>query len=151
MASLIEVAYALATANPTRPSQCFLRRAISTAYYAVFHALAGECADLFIGGGPARIGRDWSQVFRALDHGPAKNASVQLANAGVGPEIVGFADAFLVLQEERNKADYDPMSRYTREEVTDLIERAELAIRLLQAAPRADRRALAVLALFKKR
>jgi hypothetical protein len=151
MASLIDVANALAIANPTRPSQSYLRRAISTAYYAVFHALAGECADLFIGGGSLRTGSDWSHVFRALDHGPAKNACAQLGNINLGTEILAFADTFLLLQEERHTADYDPTSRYTREKTLELIERAELAVQLLHAAPRADRRTLAVLAMFRKR
>ena len=62
-----------------------------------------------------------------------------------------FADTFLLLQEERHTADYDPTSRYTREKTLELIERAELAVQLLHAAPRADRRTLAVLAMFRKR
>ena len=151
MASLIDVASALAIANPTRPSQAFLRRAVSSAYYATFQALAGACADLFVGGSSARTGADWSHVFRALDHGPAKNACVQLAKAGVGREILTFADVFLALQEERHRADYDPSSHYTRQDVLDLIERARLAIHFLDGAPRADRRKLAVFAMFKKR
>jgi hypothetical protein len=150
MVPLIAAARALAIANPTRPSQSFLRRAVSTAYYAVFQAPAGECADLFIGGVP-RPGSDWSRVFRALDHGPAKNACTQIAGIGISPEILDFADTFLALQEERYLPDYDPASHYTREDALNLVAQAEAAVRHLRTASRADRRALAVLAMFKKR
>jgi hypothetical protein len=134
MASLIDVATALAIANPTRPSQSFLRRAVSTAYYAVFHAVAAECADLFIGGRPARAGLDWVRVFRALDHGAAKNACIQLGSIAVSIGMLDFASIFLQLQEERHRADYDPTSRYARQDALDLIDRAEIAIGHLRTA-----------------
>jgi hypothetical protein len=151
MASLIDVATALATANPRRPSQPYLRRAVSTACYALFEALARDCAELLIGARSAPSEADWVRVFRALDHGAAKNACAQVANSGLPPSLVLFADTFLTLQEERHRADYDPSSRYTREEVLTLIEEADRAIRSLAAAPRSDRRTFGVMASFKKR
>ena len=46
---LIEVARALAEPDDAPPTQAGLGRAISTAYYAMFHCLAMSAADLFIG------------------------------------------------------------------------------------------------------
>lgn len=66
---LLETARKLANANQRRPKQADLRRAVSTAYYAVFHALAHECADRFIGTGDQRSEAAWTQVYRALEHG----------------------------------------------------------------------------------
>ncbi len=54
-------------------SAVFRRRAVSTAYYAVFHALARLCADELIGKN-GRSSRDYERVYRALDHGPLKSA-----------------------------------------------------------------------------
>jgi hypothetical protein len=79
---LIVTARRLARANPNRPRQADLRRAVSTAYYAVFHALARQCADRFVGTGHNRSRPAWQQVYRALDHGFAKNACFQAANLG---------------------------------------------------------------------
>ena len=51
--------------------QASLRRAISTAYYAVFHSLARIAADLIVG---TDRNEAWHQAHRALEHGSAKNA-----------------------------------------------------------------------------
>ena len=61
---LIETPRGLTELSPRRPSQANLRRTLSTAYYAVFHSLAGAIAD----------GRNeaWHQVYRALEHGSAR-------------------------------------------------------------------------------
>ena len=49
--------------------QASLRRAISTAYYAVFHSLARIAADLIVG---TDRNEAWHQAHRALEHGSAK-------------------------------------------------------------------------------
>ena len=46
---LIEAARVLTESGPSLPTQARLRRAVSTAYYAMFHCLAATVADLFIG------------------------------------------------------------------------------------------------------
>lgn len=74
---LIETARRLAGANPGQPrsTQADLRRTVSTAYYALFHCLAGAAADLLAG--RASRGSDWDQVYRALEHGKARRACQQ--------------------------------------------------------------------------
>ncbi len=150
MTSLLDVAKALAVAEPTRPSQSFLRRAISTAYYAAFQALARVCADQFVGASTRARG-EWAQVFRAIDHGPAKNACVQAAALGLSADALRFANILILLQQERQRADYDPLSRFSREETLALVKQAEEAIEALDAVPQGERRAFAVLVAFKKR
>ena len=54
-----------------QPTQADLRRAVSTAYYTLFHCLAGTAADLLTG---ANRDPEWHQVYRALEHGKAKSA-----------------------------------------------------------------------------
>jgi hypothetical protein len=58
---------------------------------------------------------------------------------------------FIVLQEVRHKADYDPTARFTRTEALDWVSRAESAIAKLRSASRRDRKAFAVRLLLKKR
>ena len=151
MTGLLTTARKLARANPRKPSQADLKRAISTAYYAVFHVLAKQCADAFAGTGPGRSDKAWNQVDRALEHGFAKNACKQASNLGFPPGIVTFATAFVALQEERHRADYDPESRYSRAQALDFVQQAEQAIQALKGAPTPDRRALAVLVMLKQR
>ena len=48
----------LALAGPRRPRQADLRRAVSTAYYALFQAMAKDCADVLVGALHAAFGVD---------------------------------------------------------------------------------------------
>jgi hypothetical protein len=124
---------------------------VSTAYYALFEALARECADSFVGAGRARSTSAWVHVHRALDHGFAKNACLQARSFAFPAGIVAFADAFTTLQDERRQADYDPAARYNRAGVIELIALADTAIRGLRSTTRTDRRHFAVLVLLRRR
>jgi uncharacterized protein (UPF0332 family) len=146
---LIVTARKLARASPTKPRQAELKRAVSTAYYALFHALAKDAANLLIGVGQARASEAWVHVYRALEHGFAKNACREVRNV---PAALGnCADEFIELQEARHKADYDPRMSLTRAEALEWASRAETAITKLRSALRRDRKAFAVQLLLRKR
>jgi len=148
---LIGTARRLAKASPQRPRQADLKRGISTAYYALFHMLAGECADLLLGTGQARGTPAWVQVYRALEHGIAKNACKNAPTRGFPQGILNFADTFVTMQEERHRADYDPEARYGRPEVLNRVTDCEQAIIAFRAETRNHRRAFAVWVLLQKR
>jgi len=148
---LIITARRLATASPLKPRQADLKRSISTAYYALFQVLARNGADLLVGAGAARPDKAWTHVYRALDHGFAKNACREARNLSLPPEIIDCANEFIELQEVRHKADYDPGARFTRAEALDWATRAEAAIAKLRAASRLDRKAFAVRLLLRRR
>ena len=69
---LLETARRPAESGASHPTQTDLRRAVSTAYYALFHCLAAAAADLLTGNGSR--GPEWHQVYRALEHGKARKA-----------------------------------------------------------------------------
>lgn len=149
---LIKSATILLESDRRRPSQVSLRRATSAAYYAMFHCLARSCADLLVGGtGADRSQQAWRQTYRALEHGFAKNACRDNLTANFPDEIADFANIFVVMQEKRHAADYDPAIRLTKSEVDADIRSAERVIRRFQEAPARDRRAFAAHVLFKKR
>lgn len=148
---MIVTARKLANSGPKKPRQADLKRAISTAYYALFHAVAKDAADMLVGIGSNRPDRAWSQVFRALQHGDAKSACEAVRNLDFPDTIKSCADAFVALQQKRHDADYDPDHRVSRADALDAIQLAEDAIRDLKASPRKDRRAFAVQLLMKKR
>lgn len=148
---MIVTARKLANASPKRPRQAELRRAVSTAYYALFHVLAREAADLLVGVGAERPDKAWAQVYRSLQHGDAKNACTQVENLKFSGHIVDLAKAFIALQELRHRADYDPEYRLQRADAITAIELAESAVERLKAASRKERRAFMVLLIFKRR
>ena len=148
---LIETARGLTELSPRRPTQANLRRAVSTAYYAVFHGLAGAAADLLIGkksrGRPA-----WHQVYRALEHTSARSACRNMrVMRGFPLEIQGFADTFVALQKARQRADYALDGRYYKLDVLAEIDAAETAIARLEGAEDQHRRSFAAHVLFKRR
>jgi hypothetical protein len=148
---LIEAAFDLARLNGGRPKQAHLLRAISTAYYAMFHALARCCADTMIGGPSAQRSKPaWAQVYRALDHGSAKNACMHDRMLGFPAEIQDFASFFRSMQEKRHRADYDPQERVFKAGVLLDIDQARLAIERLELSPLKDRRAFSALVLFRQ-
>jgi hypothetical protein len=96
---LIVTARKLARASPSKPRQADLKRSVSTAYYALFHALARDAADMLVGVGPNRPDKAWTHVYRSLQHGDAKNACAAVRNLGFPRTIVTCADAFMTLQQ----------------------------------------------------
>jgi hypothetical protein len=93
------------------PSQLTLRRAVSSAYYAVFHFLISEATSNW-SNAPLR-----TALGRAYDHGIMKTASNRILNtkdfpfAGEDPAVVSnlrfIAQSFSQLQEDRHFADYN--------------------------------------------
>lgn len=136
-----------------RPRQSDLKRALSTAYYAMFHTLCRNCADCLIGGASsARSDEAWRQAYRSVEHGfSKKQCKNQDVMAKFPKEIEDFASQFKTLQEKRHAADYDPASRFTRLDVGTWVDAAEVSIRRFKRAPIADRRAFAAWTTMKNR
>src|SRR5829696_993111 len=103
------------------PSTVALRRAVSSAYYALFHALIADASLRTIGGDPERE-LDRHTVSRWYNHGEMRTVSqwvIRLARDESVPngvavlfgnppaDLVELARAFIQLQEARHEADYD--------------------------------------------
>ena len=147
---LIQTARRLTESGAPQPTQADLRRAISTAYYALFHCLSGTAADLLTGASPGSP--EWQQVYRALEHGKARGACQQHGALRAFPmEIRRFAEAFVELQKARQQADYAHEGQYSKLRVLAMIDAAEDAIVQFEQAEARHRRSFAVHVLFKRR
>lgn len=82
------------------------RRAVSTAYYALLHALCRLVAD----SRPAPAGATWDQVYRGLAHAETKRrcSANRLLAASFSEPVQRIGGAFIQLQDARHLADYDP-------------------------------------------
>ena len=147
---LMEVARTLTESGHAPPTQARLRRAVSTAYYAMFHCLAASAADLFIG---TERNPAWHRTYRALEHGRARSACRQAQTMPEFPaEIRDFAEAFVVLQIERQQADYAlDTTAYRTSDVLGYIVSVERAISRFEQAAVEARRAFAAHVLFRQR
>jgi len=150
---LLQQAQQLATVDPLKPRQANLRRAVSAAYYALFHALVDEACRGVMGSQHDQ-GAYRYVLGRAFAHGTMKLACTSFAGGtlkavvtkGLPPtfkipsEIKRIAGAFAELQEKRHLADYDLTERFSRSDVLALIEQAELAIQDFANLPTSNER-----------
>jgi hypothetical protein len=123
---LLEFAQEIANLHPEQPHQPSLRRAVSTAYYALFHLLISEAT------------ANWSRpelrgaLARVFDHGPMKQAADKKVAELLSyfkekpPEgrerttayhLYNVADVFAQAQYHRNEADYNMVRQWERTEV----------------------------------
>ena len=135
-----------------RPQQARLRRAISTAYYAMFHALAESNANTLIGASnDARSSVEWVRTYRAINHGTASGQMKALDRNRFPDQIYDFAEVFIDLQMQRHDADYNPQATFTRSETVAAINRAASAVERFIETTARDRRAFAAQVLFVAR
>ena len=147
---LIETARRLAESGAALPTQADLRRAVSTAYYALFHCLAATAADLLTGS--SRGSPEWHQVYRALEHGKVRGACQQQDVMRTFPtEVRTFGDTFIDLQKVRQQADYAHEGEYSKPDALDAISTVEDVINEFEQADVRHRRSFAVHVLFKRR
>ena len=66
-------------------------------------------------------------------------------------EIQNFGQWFVLMQRQRQQADYSPSATFSRDRVIQLINETEDAIIALENAPGSDRRAFAIHVLFRRR
>jgi hypothetical protein len=133
------------------PSQSDLKRAVSAGYYAMFHYVSRSCADELAGGRSKPLTRAAAQIYRSLDHRDIAAACEKASNNAYGfpSEIRQLAWLFLRILKTRHKADYDPTSTFTLQQVGSRLTEIEDAFRKYAAVPQDDRRAFAILVAVK--
>lgn len=146
---LIAVARQLALLEPARPRQATLRRAVSTAYYAAFHAVCRLCGDELVGW--TTPWPDYGAAYRAVDHAAFK-AARNAKQVDLGKSIYAILDTLVDMRERRESADYDPQPLgLTRQSVLFTIGSAEQTISAIRGLPAPDRKALAVALVLRRR
>ena len=138
--------------SPGQPTDAELRRAVSTAYYALFHALAGCCADLLVGSAYANTGNSlhelWIQTYRGLSHGTALRRCAANFMGTFPAAIQNFGRQFVRMQNQRHDADYNPDALFVPDRVLKLVDDTDAAITDFQNVPEDDRRAFAFYVMF---
>lgn len=128
------------------------RRAVSTAYYAMFHALLQNNADMLYGRetGHAKS-PGWTAIYRALTHTRARSKMTPRNVSDFPDPIADFAATFLDLQQQREDADYNPNAIFTYSGTVNAINRADSDISNFFDTNEDDLRALAARLLFDSR
>ena len=143
--------------------QVDLRRAISNAYYALFHAVTAQAVDELVGSSHRQTTR-YRLVYRSVEHKalrdlcedivksslPRKYSSYE-PDGGFGPDLQIFATTLAKLQDLRHLADYDPLFRATRSSAVDTVKIGRKALVHFRQADAGRRRDLLTLVIFPPR
>jgi hypothetical protein len=145
------------------PRQADLRRAISAAYYSIFHAVATDAADSFAGKTQRQSPR-YALVYRSIEHRSLRGICEDvikptppvrylryLPAGGFGPDIEALATAVVDLQEKRHAADYDPLFRASTAEAIVAVQTGRNALSRLRNANPTRRKAFLSLVVFSPR
>lgn len=146
---LLEVARLLLNTDfPKTPSDAQLRRAVSTAYYALFHKILRAAAARFVGPDQSATPA-FSLIYRGFNHRGIRKVCEalrvstlkgtykhHLCREAVSQDMRDFAGAFTALQDARHLADYDPAIRFLPSDVSSLVDAAKVAVDTLDRVSR---------------
>lgn len=137
-ADLLEQAAHLAALERGRPKQVSLRRAISSAYYSVFHLIVEDASRYLVAGSRLR-----SAVARSFEHQGVRAAAEALGavtrnptgrhwfrphvNDPISPDLMLICNTLVELQELRHKADYDTGTSFARTDANGAVGMARHA------------------------
>jgi hypothetical protein len=133
---LLSQAHTLATLDTGIPSQANLRRAVSSAYYALFHLLISEAVAVLLPASPPGLRE---RASRAFSHAEMKKVCARftarqladdlapLLKGRLSPELLSVAEIFESLQDWRHIADYDVSFSFTRSDALSAIDESRQA------------------------
>lgn len=153
----------IAPSSAGPPRQVDLRRAISAAYYGLFHFCLAAAADEFVGVTQRATSR-YTLVYRSIDHKTLKDLCAEAKKptppakylpyfpiGGLGSNIQAFATAAIELQEKRHLADYHPQPRFKTSDAKLAVSTARSAVRRFEAADEQHRKAFLTLLICPSR
>lgn len=145
------------------PRQADIRRAISAAYYASFHATLIASSDQLVGV-TLRATPEYALAYRSVDHRSLRSLCDEIVKpspparhapywpvGGFSGDLVRYAAAISDLQENRHAADYDPSVRFKLSDAQVAIKTARLAMWRLTTVPASQFRTFVALLLFPPR
>jgi uncharacterized protein (UPF0332 family) len=120
---LLELAYYLVVYEEEHARQANLRRAVSTAYYAVFHLLIEQAMSNWA------VERQRSRLARTFEYRSMKSVCEKLlekakSDARVPAELRTVARTFIELQHDREIADYDNSKDWSVDEAFESLDLA---------------------------
>ena len=129
-------------AHGTPVSRETFHRAVSTAYYAVFHALARNNADNIIGAptNPS-MALDWIHAYRRMRHGYAV-AQLRQHMFTLDSNGHDLSDHFINLKAARETADYNPDAVFNLASARHWLNRAIAALNNLDAMSPTNKRTI---------
>lgn len=132
-----------------QPRNANLRRAVSAAYYALFHSLALAMAEHLL---PEGSREERYALTRSVTHDAIRvvcqwvtqrgslpsHASQVVDRAAANQDLVDVASAYVELREARHEADYDHLAAFNKPRTLNLVDLARDAVEKLALARDGD-------------
>jgi hypothetical protein len=147
----------------SHPNEVDFRRAISAAYYGLFHAVLTAAADQALGF-QFRWHRIYSYVYRSVSHTSLREVCEAINKSALpakfrpfAPEggfdnhLRQFAAVVVELQEKRYIADYDPVATVPKSDAETVIRMARAALTRFYTADPEHKVIFLTLLLFRSR
>lgn len=144
-----------------RPHSVKLRRAVSTAYYALYHSICRQAAAHLLPNGSLE---DQLRIARSFGHRDVKSVCEWIAGRRdpndtltalidrlKNTDISDVATTLFDLQESRHDADYNHLEPFSQQVTASIVSEAEAAIRVLEGAPESDREVFFALVTIRSR
>ena len=142
---------ALKPQRDSGPTNEHIRRAVSNAYYAMFHALAASNAEVLIGSPHDDLtAAAWIRVYRGVDHNRAKR-EFENHKDELSVEGENFGSVFTALQKRRHSADYDPDATFNIQDTSLWLAIATYACEEYLKAEWSERSCIAALTTIDRR
>lgn len=155
---LLAVARSLCSADDASPAA--LRRAVSTGYYALFHAVLRAAAGRYADDGSAA----YALLYRSFEHGQMRAAcevvgrgrfggrlEKTMGRAAVSEAARDFALGFVAAQERRMTADHEPRGAFDALDVRSGLAEVERALDAFGRIPAEERADLLALLMVRAR
>ena len=145
------------------PRQADLRRAISSVFYGVFHAVLTKATDDIVGRTKRHTPR-YALVYRSINHRSLRTLCEDIVKpklpdkyrkfepkGGFGSDLEALATALIELYEKRHAADYDPLYRISMSDAVLVAKTGRTALDRFKGANRTKRKAFLSLVVFSPR
>jgi uncharacterized protein (UPF0332 family) len=150
-----------------RPRQTELRRAVSAAYYGLYHFILKQAADEYIGGRHGKTfppSKRYVLAYRSVSHTTLYSLCAEIkkprlpeklqpfaAGGQFSSDLRRFSTLFVDLQERRHTADYDISIMINRADAVLAIALARTAVERYPTIARSGRQIFLALLLFPAR
>lgn len=144
--------------DPRRPKQASLRRAVSAAYYGLFHLLTGDAARRLSPVTPSALEL---HVRRGFDHATIRQVCMSIADPRSklnltfqlrpSSDLLAVANTFQSLQDARHAADYDLVAALSRGAAALRVQSAEAAFVAWRRVRASDEANVFLVALLMKK
>lgn len=126
-------------ANPSTRTEADLRRATSDLYFALFHRVCETLVQPLAGdGSDVAFKYVYELMYRLPEHGYLEKRCREVSKHRFSQEVKSFANRLVVMKNKRERADYDPITKFPISDVQTDIQTVQSVLKGFDRADSAE-------------